>query len=51
MLDRLKKKVIDEEVEDIVNLLMVKLDKMIELLEEQKEILKKIEKNTEVKED
>jgi len=39
VLDRLKKKMMEEEVEEIVNLLVGKVDKMIALLE-------KIEKNT-----
>ena len=39
VLDRLKKKMMEEEVEEIVNLLVGKADKIIALLE-------KIEKNT-----
>jgi len=39
VLDRLKKKMMEEEMGEVVNLLVEKLDKMIQLLE-------KIEKNT-----
>ena len=46
VLDRLKKKMMEEEVGEIVNLLIDKLDKMIELLEEMNNTLKRIEKGT-----
>ena len=46
VLDRLKKKMMEEEVGEVIDLLVGKLDRMIKLLEEMSKTVKKIEENT-----
>jgi len=46
VLDRLKKKMMEEEVGEVIDLLVSKLDRMIGLLEEMSKTVKKIEENT-----
>ena len=46
ILSRLKKRVVEGQIEEVVDLLVNKLDRMIELLEEMSKTVKKIEENT-----
>jgi len=46
ILSRLKKRVVEGQIEEVVDLLVSKLDRMIKLLEEMSKTVKKIEENT-----